>query len=280
MSWVAVGTGHEISIEHDTIVARNAEGRQLASVPTKVRETAEYEQLDQLLSFLHAHDRECGETVTSWLLRGEPVTTRLLAEVWPDEAWRSWLTDLVVSTTDDRVAGFLRAADADGLGIVDPDGETVRIEVDEVLIPHAARLADLDGLRAFAVELGITQRFDQLFRAVFRKPDDAGGEQHLDDWAGAQFEELRFATSRARAIGARVSGGFAVVRVHEDGRDVTAQYWLGADAPDALAITEELSWSVDDETLPVSQVGPVAYSEGVRMASLIHASAGQEGDGQ
>ena len=172
---------------------------------------------------------------------------------------------------DGRLAGFLRAADADGLGVVDLDGESVRIDAERVLIPHPAIIPDLDDLREFAAELSLSQRFDQLFREVHR-PDPANAERtQLTDWSGGAFDQLRFATGRAASSGFKVSGGYAVCPVYEDGALITARYWIGADAPDYETETGDLHWIRSGDPVPIGQVGPVAYSEGVRMATRIYA---------
>ena len=269
--WTPTGTGYELTIRDGAVVARNAKGRVLATVPSKARNTEAYESLAALLDFLRTHDAEVGEQVERWFLRSLPVPRALLAAVWPDEAWRSWLTDLVVSTPDGRLAGFLRAADADGLGVVDLDGESVRIDAERVLIPHPAIIPDLDDLREFATELSLSQRFDQLFREVHR-PDPANAERtQLIDWSGGAFDQLRFATGRAASSGFKVSGGYAVCPVYEDGALITARYWIGADAPDYETETGDLHWVRSGDPVPIGQVGPVAYSEGVRMATRIYA---------
>ena len=271
MEWIPCGSGHELSIQDGAVVARNSNGRVLKSVPAAAKKTREWEDLDAALVFLHQHDAEAGDAVQRWFLRSLPVPRALLAAVWPDEAWRSWLTDLVVSTPDGRLAGFLRAADADGLGVVDLDGESVRIDAERVLIPHPAIIPDLDDLREFAAELSLSQRFDQLFREVHR-PDPANAERtRLTDWSGGAFDQLRFATGRAAASGFKVSGGYAVCPVYEDGALITARYWIGADAPDYETETGDLHWVRSGDPVPIGQVGPVAYSEGVRMATRIYA---------
>ncbi len=272
MQWIPIGTGHELAIRDGMIVARNSKGKELASVPPAARKTAVWEDLDATLSFLHTHDAEAGAEVERWLLRSLPVPRTVLAEVWADEAWRSWLTDLVIAADDGKVAGFLRAADANGLGIVDLDGESVTITAERVLLPHPALLADLDDLREFAVELGIKQRFDQLFREVHRRPDDISPDVvELAQYAGGEFEQLRFAAGRASSAGFKVSGGYATCLCFEDGEPVTARYWIGADSPEFETVTGDLHWVRDDRIVPVAEVGPLAYSEGVRMAAHIFA---------
>lgn len=280
-AWIDLPSGYSLTIDNGTILARNAKGKDLKSVPAAVKKTDEFLELDGLLTWLNAHEAECRDQVERWLLRSLPVPTAVLATVWPDPTWQAALTDLVVRPADDDDddnLGFLRAAtvEADGkptVGIVNLDGESVTLEAAEILIPHPALLPDLDDLREFAAELGIEQSFNQLQREVHPLPDPLpeATVTSLHDWAGAEFEQLRFAMGRATGAGFAVKGGYAVARIHEGGRLVEASYWIGADYPEGPTWTEDLSWMVDGKELPVRDVGPVAYSEGVRMARHIHA---------
>lgn len=272
MQWIPTGTGHELAISDGKIVARSDGGKKLFRVPAAAKKTPVWEDLDASLSFLHAHDAEVGAEIERWLLRSLPVPRAMLTQVWADEAWRSWLTDLVVAAEHGEIAGFLRAANSDGLGIVDLDGESVSISAEQVLIPHPALLTDLDELRAFAVELGIRQRFDQLFREVHRLPSALDPEtKEIASYARGEFDQLRFAESRAISTGAKVSGGYAICLCFEDGRPVTARYWIGEGTPDSATVTGNLHWLRNDEIVPVATVDPLAYSEGVRMAAHIYA---------
>ena len=80
------------------------------------------------------------------------------------------------------------------------------------------------------------------------------------------------ALGRARSQGYRVRGGFAVCGVWEAADVIEARYWIGADNPESETWTGELSW-VDsrERVMPLAELGPVAYSEGMRMASAIWA---------
>jgi hypothetical protein len=81
------------------------------------------------------------------------------------------------------------------------------------------------------------------------------------------------AVGKARALGYKVRGGFAVCKAWDGGAVSEARYWIGAEAPDAETYTGSLSWVDDRERgLKVSDVGPVAFSEGMRMASSIYAA--------
>ncbi|MQS39501.1 DUF4132 domain-containing protein, partial [Streptomyces katsurahamanus] len=242
MGWIETESGgYTVALDGTAVLCRNAAGRQLKQVPPKLRDDAVVVRLRQLSEWLDRHERECAEQVDAWLVRSLPVPVALLARVWPDAAWQSALRDLVVvplgtdGTAGMESAGFLRDADADrGVGIVDLDGDSVRLACESVLIPHPVLLEDLDDLREFAVELGVEQRVQQLFREVWRRPAEVTGHE-WPAYAKGKFEQLRHATARAVTMGYRVRGGQALCPLVEDGRSLEAAYWLGADYPDAEA---------------------------------------------
>jgi hypothetical protein len=279
MGWIDTESGgYAVTLDGTKVLCRNAAGRALKQVPGKLRDDAEVVRLRQLAQWLERHERECREQVDTWLVRSLPVPVALLARVWPDSAWRGALRDLVVApvaadgTADMERAGLLRDADPDkGAGIVDLDGDSVRLECETVLIPHPVLLEDLEDLREFAVELEVQQGVEQLFREVWRRPAEAPGQ----DWqvyANGKFAQLRHATARAVSLGYRVRGGQAVCPLVEDGRALEAAYWLGDDYPESESQTGSLEWrDKAGRRLPLAEVGPVAWSEGERMAALVYA---------
>lgn len=51
-----------------------------------------------------------------------------------------------------------------------------------------------------------------------------------------------------------------------------ARYWIGSDYPEAETFTGDLIFTdAKERTLPISDVGPVTFSEGMRMAAAIYA---------
>jgi hypothetical protein len=307
MGWIETAGGYAVSLEGTRVLCRNAAGRALKQVPPKLRDDVEVVRLRQLAEWLARHESECREQVDAWLVRSLPVPVALLARVWPDTAWQGALRDLVVApvtadgSPDTARGGFLRDADAvRGLGIVDLDGDSVWLdpaEVASVLIPHPVLLEDLAELREFAAELKVEQGVEQLFREVWERPEPAAGrsgtagtpgatamtgitgtagtggaETGWNAYAHGKFAELRHATGRALSLGYRVRGGQALCRLVEDGRQLEAAYWLGGEYPDAEARTGALEWRDGaGRRLPLADVGPVAWSEGERMAALVFA---------
>lgn len=273
MGWVPAG-GYEVALDCGRVVCRNAAGRRLKSVPAKLADDPAVTGLRQLAEWLERHDRQCLADVERWMVRSLPVPRAVLAGVWPDPAWQSALRDVVVTGADGEVAGFLRDADPErGLGLVDLDGDTVRITPDLVRIPHPVLLDDLEELREFAVELGVEQRAQQLFREVWHRPAalDAEGTQ-VEEYAGGAFKELRFLHGRAAQLGYRVRGGHAVCSVLEDGCAAEARVWIGDYDGYEETETGPLMWTDSaGRALKLGQVGPVAWSEGMRMAAALYA---------
>ncbi|MFF7982497.1 DUF4132 domain-containing protein [Streptomyces sp. NPDC007901] len=273
MGWVTAGD-YEVALDDGKVVCRNAAGRRLKSVPAKLADDPAVAGLRQLAEWLERHEQRCLADVERWMTRSLPVPLAVLARVWPDPAWQAALRDVVVTGADGEVAGFLRDADAErGLGLVDLDGDTVRIAPDLVRLPHPVLLEDLAELREFAVELGVEQQAQQLFREVWHRPAalDAEGTQ-VEEYAGGVFKELRFLHGRATQLGYRVRGGYAVCSVLEGGRGVEARVWVGDFDGYSEIETGPLVWTDPaGRTLRLGQVGPVAWSEGMRMAAALYA---------
>ncbi|MFI9770434.1 DUF4132 domain-containing protein [Streptomyces sp. NPDC052415] len=273
MGWVTAGD-YEVALDAGKVVCRNAAGRRLKSVPAKLADDPAVMGLRQLAEWLERHERHCLTDVERWMVRSLPVPLAVVTGVWPDPAWQHALRDLVVTGPDGAVAGFLRDADPDrGLGLVDLDGDTVRISPELVRIPHPVLLDDLEDLREFAVELGVEQRAQQLFREVWHRPDGLDpASTAVEDYAGGAFKELRFLHGRATQLGYRVRGGDAVCSLREDGRALEARVWIGDYDSYFETETGPLTWTDSSgKVLRLGQVGPVAWSEGMRMAAALHA---------
>lgn len=280
--WVTTVDGYGLRLVDGALQCRNAKGKLLASVPPTVKKSEAAEGLVALTDFLAAHAEECRATVDGWMLGSLPVPRALLTEVWADSAWRVPLDNAVVAPIVDGVvrlddAGLLRDVDPQrGLGLVDLDGESVWTCAAEVLIPHPILLPELDDWRQLGAELGVSQAIAQLFRETFARPAGLAAEaSSLSTWAGGWFEQLAFALGRSKTLGYRVRGGFACCKVREPGRDlraVEARFWIGSEAPESETETGELVWVDGEErTLALADLGPVAISEGIRMASAIFA---------
>ncbi|MGW7432194.1 DUF4132 domain-containing protein [Streptomyces sp. NPDC054861] len=275
MAWLAAGEAYEITLDDGRVVARRAGGRQLKSLPKALRDHPDVDRLRRLAEWLDRHVASCVAQVDTWMVSSLPVPTELIARVWPDEAWQSALRDMAVVGDDPDEVGFLRDATADGeLKVVDLDGETVRLSPRTVTFPHPVLLPDLDDVRDFAAELGITQRVEQIHRATWAKPDAAHPATATEsrEYAGGKFASRFGLAARATSLGYRVSGGYATAKVRDGGRGTEASVWIGEPYWDGESETGALSWHDEDgRAIRLNDVGPVAWSEGMRMAAALYA---------
>jgi hypothetical protein len=278
MGWLPTGGGYEVALVEGKVVARSttgrSAGRQLKSLPKAVRTDPEVDRLRRLSEWLERHSVACEAQVDSWMVSSLPVPTGLLARVWPDEAWQSGLRDLVLVGDDEDEVGFLRDATADGeLRVVNLDGETVRLSPETVTLAHPVLLPDLDDLREFAAELGVVQKVEQIHRATWRKPDDlAEHAWSISEFSGGEYPTRFGLAARATSLGYRVSGGHATCRIRESGMITEASIWIGEPYWDGDSETGDLSWSDEQgRSMRLRQVGPVAWSEGMRMGAALYA---------
>ena len=281
LHWTAAPDGYQLALDGAKLLCKNAKGKLLTSVPKPVRESDAAENLIALRDWLAEHALQCRQTVEAWMLRSLPVPRAVIAAVWPDAAWRGVLENAVVAPVDaagvpDLLGvGLLRAADATkGLGIVNLDGETVWLAGDTIALPHPILLPELNDLRGLLGELGLSQGLPQLFRETYTKPKDLRGDDtELSTYSDGEFEELNHAWAQCRKLGYRCSGGNALCQVFEGDQTIEARYWLGDGDPVWEAQTGDVVWvDRDDNALELRAVGPVAWSEGVRMAAAIYAA--------
>lgn len=295
LHWIPAGD-YALALDGTTVRARNAKGRDLKSVPAKVKKTDEYLQLDALATWLTQHERTCSDTVRTWFLRGEQVSAKLLATVWIDPAWQTYIRDLVVLASSpetekkaedaqEQVTGLLRGADEDALHLVDLDGETVDIPLTDahgadttVTVPHPVLIDNIDDWREFAVDLGVTQGADQLFREIHVKPDTAEGRRDaLTRYAGARYEKGAALMGRSKGAGYETTRFEVCLKVTEPGAagatPTTVNAVLSIECADPFfeGTVGDLSFgSPETGRLDPDDVGPVAWSEGVRMAEFVH----------
>ncbi|NBE84181.1 DUF4132 domain-containing protein [Micromonospora sp. NEAU-HG-1] len=274
MGWLPVGDSYEVSLVDGKVMARSAgprtSGRPLKSLPKALRDDPEVERLRQLGQWLDRHAAECLARVDAWVVSSLPVPTGLLARVWPDPAWQGALRDLVVLGDDPAEPGFLRdVTDTGDLRMVNLDGDTVRLSPASATLPHPVRLPDLADLREFADELDVAQRVEQLHRGTWGRPATVKDlDTTVTDFHGTTVPNRLAA--RAATLGFRVSGSQIRCRVWEAGHTVEATLSFDEDYWDSEATLGSLSWSVTEgPTLRLTEVGPVAWSEGIRMATAL-----------
>ncbi|HNH84771.1 MAG TPA: DUF4132 domain-containing protein, partial [Acidobacteriota bacterium] len=279
--WIDAGNGYSLALRDKKLVCRNAKGQLLSSVPPAVKDGDVADQLREAVEWLSNHERECRETVEAWMLRSLVIPRGILQAVWSDGAWRAPLENTVVMPVDldgkvsPDQAGLFRGVDeSKGIGVVNLDGETLWIDTPLVVIPHPILLPELNDFRDLLTDLGIKQGISQVFREIWPKSTTlSAATTNLNTYSDGHFEQLNHALGRCRKLGYRVRGGWACGPVWEGGKLVEARYWIGAEYPESETYTGELIWvDAKERTLKLADVGPVAFSEGNRMASLIYAA--------
>ncbi|MFI8090136.1 DUF4132 domain-containing protein [Streptomyces sp. NPDC086080] len=289
MGWRSAGDTYEVALVDGRVVARSAsagdgpEGKQERGLPAAIRDRPEVIELQRFAEWLDRHAAECAAQVTTWMVSSLPVPTGLLARVWPDEAWQAALRDAVVVGDGPDDVGFLRDADdAGALRVVNLDGETVRLTPRTVTLPHPVLLPDLEELRTFAAELGVVQGVEQLHRATWHKPGDLDtAAESIREFADAEYRSWFHLSARATSLGYTISGSSITDRIRDAGRIFTARVGMSDPYAEERAWTGDLSWSDEDghRPLKLTEVGPVAWSEGMRMAAALHAGRTVPADG-
>ncbi|MFJ8189152.1 DUF4132 domain-containing protein [Streptomyces sp. NPDC096094] len=291
MGWVAAGDTYEVALVDGRVVARSASGPSPAgqeekrerALPAEIRDRPEVVELQRFAEWLDRHAAECAAQVGNWMVSSLPVPTGLLARVWPDAAWQAALRDIVIVGDGPDEVGFLRDADHSGeLRVVNLAGDTVRVAARAVTMPHPVLLPDLEQLRSFAAESGVVQGVEQIHRATWRKPAGTHDGAHaVTEFAHAEYRSWFHLSSRATSLGYRISGSGVVDRIRDAGRIITATVGMSDPYTEEKAWTGSLTWSDEDghRRLPLTEVGPVAWSEGMRMAAALHAGRTATTDG-
>ncbi|SER51357.1 DUF4132 domain-containing protein [Corynebacterium cystitidis] len=258
----------------DKIVARNKKGRTLKSVPKKAKTDEVYQQVDALRNYFAAHHDRCREAVIAWLFQEGPVPSEVLGAIWKDSVWQHYVKDLVV--TAGGVHGLLRHADATCLQLVDLDGESHEVEVSAsqlVQIPHPIKIAQRDQWREFVIDLGVTQSVDQLFRDVYPLPETLRErEDAMQAYADAEINPGGILAGIARDNGAKFSTQYLQVEVEEQGRRVQGRLDISFVSPKEKAFLSSVYFTAADRSVPPSDIGPVTWSETMRLAHQAYAA--------
>jgi hypothetical protein len=159
-----------------------------------------------------------------------------------------------------------------GIGVVDRDGETQWLKSERILIPHPILIEGLDDLREIAADMQFSQSVEQIFRPIFAVAEKQKTQKQITEFSGGKFQQLNFAMSLCRRLGYLVRGGSACCKVWENGTPLEARYWIGDEYPEGETYTGELIFVDEDQNpIKIDEVGPVTFSEGMRMASSIYA---------
>ncbi len=277
--WIDGPNSYKIGLQNGKVVCQNAKGSQLATLPAALKEDPVTDQLQALVTWLDDHRMECLHTVERWMLRSLIIPRQALIEVWPDPDWRTALENMVIAPStslgkvDREQYGLLKDAHImKGVGVIDVDGESKWLKSSCVALLHPILIGELDDLRELANDLGVVQSVEQLYRPVFRPTKEQLQLTSIRDYENGEFEQLNFALGACKRLGYAVRGGYATCKVWEGTAPLEARYYVGSESPESQTFTGDLIF-VDDkqQAVTIRDVGPVTFSEGVRMASSIYA---------
>ncbi|MEU9114887.1 DUF4132 domain-containing protein [Streptomyces sp. NPDC048483] len=271
LAWVAAIHRHELALDGTTLRCRKTDGQVLESIPRAVRASPVGEQFAALQEWLVRHEKECRATVESWLLGGAPVPARLLARVWPDPGWRACLEHLLVDVGGE--VGLLADMTGEGRTCLRRAGGTCQEPpVGPVTLVHPVLLDEVGPWRQALEERHVVQGIEQLGRQVYRQPEGTDpAATGLDDHPGEHFRKLWRARLNALENGIVIQGGFAVLGIVERGVRVQVRCWVDGAGSGSDDGAGRLLWVDEDErAVPLGEVGPVTWSEGLRMAGLIY----------
>jgi len=279
ISWQPADKGYGLALIDGKLACRNPKGKTLATLPPWIKESELAQQLLALSEWLDEHALECLHTVERWMLRSLAVPREVLHQIWPDPDWRKVVENIVVAPanakgeSDLEQMGLLKNVDAKkGLGVVDVDGESQWLKQPLVIFPHPILIGALDDLRELANDLNLEQAIEQLYRPVYQVSDKQRELRAIRDFEGGKFEQLNFAIGACRRLGYPVRGGYATCRVWEGKAPLEARYFVGGEFPEAETETGELLFvGGDQQAVAMRDVGPVTFSEGMRMAAAIYA---------
>lgn len=223
------------------------------------RETAH--ELEEIARWLADRDEVGHAQIETWMVQRQSLSTDGLAQLWPDRAWADALSGLLIETVDGQdqaigseqevVRGFLAGVSAGrGVAVLGIDGTTRWVARRRWTIVHPVLLSEADAWRAAGAELGIRQSVAQLERATAVR--DAA--QHPDNDTSALLAGSPMAGTPQRRE----------LALWESGAWFTADLWIGSDAT-VLTFAD-----ADGRAMHLAAVGPIAWSEAVRAARLVH----------
>ena len=288
IAWLSAPRDYELGLRNGKLVCRNPKGKLLASVPKWLKSEEVADRLEGLAQWLSEHRLECLHTIERWMLRSLVIPKDLLTRVWPDPDWRELLQNLVVAPASAKgevefdAAGLLRDVDSrKGIGVVDIDGESNWLKSVNFLIPYPILIDSLSEFRELASDLDADQHVDQLFRAVFEASAEQREQKSIEDFRDGVFEQLNYAIGHCRRLGYPVRGGYATCRVWEGDSLLEARYFIGDEYPESETWTGDLIFvDRDQESVRIQDVGPVTFSEGMRMASAIYSKRKVKQEGE
>jgi len=278
-AWLDAANSYKLGILNGKVACKNPKGTVLSSLPASLKEDPITDQLQALVGWLEEHQLECLHTVERWMLRSLVIPSQTLFEVWRDPDWRSAMIHLAIAPAsskgkiDTDNIGLLKDVDPPkGLGVVDVDGESKWLRSPNIAFVHPTLIGELDDLRELATDLAIAQPIEQLYRPVYSPTPAQLSLNAILDYQDGKFEQLNYALGHCKRWGYPVRGGYAICKVWEGESPFEARYYIGSEHPESETLTGDLIFvNAKQQAVPIREVGPVTFSEGMRMAAAIYA---------
>jgi hypothetical protein len=217
-------------LSHDIV---NADGKVLASVPDKLRQTDRWKQWMALRENHRMRVKELARTVAGWMVSRRAISGAQLAASYRDPAWRAVLSALLVRSPGK--SGLIVGGDADrGIGLFTRDLDSAWQTGGSWVAPHPADLGDeLSAWQAAATAYGQAQGVAQLYRAIHRPAPTETAERSSSRYAGIELDNAAAASHGFNRRGWSTAAGKArrdVVVFGDDGAvSVTAEFAYFAD---------------------------------------------------
>lgn len=92
LTWMVAGKGYQVALDDRKLVARNAAGKRLSSVPKEVKDGDLVDQIESMRDWLVEHDRECNGYKAKQLEAhvGELLKKELVLEAKRERAGRAY----------------------------------------------------------------------------------------------------------------------------------------------------------------------------------------------
>jgi hypothetical protein len=217
-------------LSHDVV---NADGKVLASVPDKLRQTETWKQWMALRENHRARVKEHARTIASWMVSRRAIPGIQLATLYRDPAWRTVMSALLVRS--DRNAGLIVGGEPErGIGLFTRDLDSEWQPGGQWIAPHPIDLGDeLPAWQACATAYGQPQGIAQLYRSIHRPTPTEIAERASSRYAGLTLANAAAASHGFNRRGWTTAAGKArreiIVFGEREPLTVTAEFAYFAD---------------------------------------------------
>ena len=274
--------------DDDNVVIKDAKGKLLKSVPTKIRATDDYQALMRGRKDDRSRGKRARRVIEDRMISGAPFAADEARWLVQDEAFADLFKGLVIEPANGEPVLLVGWDDARGLGVLPPDYDARWIGWHEVLVPHPMKLAGTPGAIALwqdmLVDLGMQQTLVQVFREIKSVPV---AQRTLFECTMLANRETRSAAAVERVL---MDDGWVTRRGHakrtlslrKEGGTTSVEAWF--DYGEYYMPSDETTtgaFGVNDEKgrpLRMSDVAAVLLGEIIRSLEVGLAAAGAKKD--